>query len=176
MLDFLKKLSAFHVFLMTTGFAAAALIAALIAQFAFGLAPCELCIYQRWPFGLVIVLGLFGMAIHKGAMPALARLTVAMTCLTYLANAAIAMFHTGVERHWWEGLEGCTADLTGSIDDLMARIASTPAAKCDEIPWADPILGLSMANYNVIFCAVAGLLCFAWVIKNPPKFKIEDPV
>ncbi|MGE4313183.1 MAG: disulfide bond formation protein B [Pseudobdellovibrionaceae bacterium] len=172
MLDTLKKLSALQVFLLTAGFSAASLIMALIAQFGFNLAPCELCIYQRWPFGLIIVLGIFGLMVSKGGMPALARLTVAMTGLTFLTNAGIAVFHSGVERHWWKGLEGCSApDLSGNIDDVLARIAATPAAKCDEIPWADPILGLSMANYNVLFCGVAGLLCLIWVLKNPAVYK-----
>ena len=41
------------------------------------------------------------------------------------------------------------------IDNIM----STPAGRCDEIPWQDPLLGLSMANLNMILCALLFLAC-----------------
>lgn len=87
---------------------------------------------------------------------------MALIGLTFSANAVIAAYHTGVERKWWKSfLEGCsTPDLSGSIDDLMARIQAAPVTTCDAIPWVDPILGLSMANYNVLFCAALAAIAF----------------
>jgi hypothetical protein len=56
-------------------------------------------------------------------------------------------------------LEGCNAPkLEGSATEILAKIQSIKeAVRCDEIPWADPIFGLSMANYNVLFCASLGI-------------------
>lgn len=134
---------------------AAALSMALISQYVYGLQPCILCLYQRVPFGLVILWGVLGVGFGRSSDRA-GRLFIGLTALTFAANAAIAFYHSGVERHWWKSfLEGCAVpDMEGNITDVLARIAATPAARCDEIPWTDPIIGLSMANYNVMACLI----------------------
>ena len=144
-----------HILLLCTYVSACALASAFVAEYVFGLAPCNLCIIQRWPFVVVIALGLTGYAFgrfHTG----LTLFTLASCSITLFANAAVAFYHSGVERKWWSSfLEGCAVpDLSaeGSVEALIAQIESSPIARCDEIPWADPILGLSMANYNVALC------------------------
>lgn len=141
----------FRLNLIVAAVCALALIMALIGQYGFDLHPCELCLYQRVPFALVILLGLIGSIFVSSAKPALWLSTAAL-----FINAGIAAFHSGVERKWWAGLSGCTSpDLSGSLDDLMARIQNTAVTRCDEIPW--DLFGLSMANYNVLLCG--GLAC-----------------
>ncbi len=137
--------------LLFAGISAAALGMAYIAQYGFGLAPCILCLYQRVPYAVIIALGIIGYVLNKHP-----RVFLGLISLSFALNAVIAAYHTGVERKWWRSfLEGCsTPDLSGSIDDLMARIEAAPVTACDAIAWVDPIAGLSMANYNVIFCAV----------------------
>ncbi len=140
-----------------------ALASAFFAQYVIGLEPCKLCIWQRWPFAAVILTALFTLFTKR-------FFSVAMLMLTgfiFLVNGTIAFFHSGVERLWWEGLKGCSApDLSGSVEDLMARIQSSNGARCDEIPWADPIIGLSMANYNVILCLGMGVICLYVSLKT----------
>jgi len=140
-----------HVSLLLALASAGALAGALIGQYMFGLHPCELCIYQRWPYALVILAGLIGFFVPKFRFPA-----IALSGLALFVNAAIAFFHSGVERKWWAGLEGCsTPDMSGSIEELMRRIEQTAVTRCDEIAWE--LFGLSMANYNVAYClALAG--------------------
>jgi len=146
--------------LLMAAIAAAALGMALMGQYVFGLEPCILCLIQRYPYGIVIALGLIGFVTSfkckKGA-----AFVMALIGLTFLANSVIAFYHTGVELHWWKSfLEGCAVpDMVGDIDQIMADIQSrTKAVRCDEIPWADPIFNLSMANYNVIFCLGLGII------------------
>jgi disulfide bond formation protein DsbB len=136
---------------------------ALIGQYGFNLHPCELCIYQRIPFGIVIALGLIGFA-----MPRTAMAQTILIGLAFATNAGIALFHSGVERKWWEGLKGCsTPDMSGTIEDLMARIQSAAVTRCDEIPWN--LFGLSMANYNVIVCGGLAALCAIYVVAKNQK-------
>ncbi len=138
----------------------AALAAVFISQYGFGLHPCHLCIYQRWPFAVLIVLGLLGAFIEKFRTPA-----IALSSLIFLTNAGIALFHSGVERKWWAGLEGCsTPDMSGTIEELMARIEATAVTRCDEIAWE--MFGLSMANYNVILCTGGAIACAVYLIKG----------
>ncbi|PZQ44405.1 MAG: disulfide bond formation protein B [Micavibrio aeruginosavorus] len=154
--QFLEKIAAPRIALPAFAIIATlALVAAFTSQYVYGLQPCVLCIYQRWPYGLIIVLGLLGALIGAKA-PKSQPIFLGLITLTFAANAGIAFYHSGVERHWWKSfLEGCTIPvIEGNITDVLAQIAATPAARCDEIPWTDPVLGLSMANYNVIACLV----------------------
>ena len=146
---------------------ASALATAFIAEHVFGLDPCILCLYQRVPFALAIMLGLMTVWIYY-MVPRASAWTLAMLGMTFTANSIISFYHTGVERGWWKSfLEGCAVpSLEGNITDVLAQIeARTDAPRCDEIPWADPILGLSMANYNVLFCLALAALAFGAMVR-----------
>ena len=148
------------VFIALAGYSILALVSALTAQYVFGLAPCPLCIYQRIPYVLAIFIGLAGFIAERRQNDGLRNALLALFGINFLANSAIAAFHSGVERKWWRGLEGCSApDMSGSMEDILARIKAAPVVRCDEIPWADPILGLSMANYNCIICRAIAFYC-----------------
>lgn len=144
-------------------FSAVALAMAFMAEHFYGLEPCILCLYQRLPFVLAVFLGL--VSVWATCMtPKSAPYTLGLLGVTFAANVLIAAYHTGVERHWWKSfLEGCAVPaMEGNITDVLAKIeATTNVVRCDEIPWVDPVLGLSMANYNVVFCAVLAFIAFS---------------
>ncbi|MDF2366306.1 disulfide bond formation protein B [Sneathiella sp.] len=129
----------------------AALGTAFVAQYVFDLWPCVLCLYQRWPYAAVIAISLAGLALHKrvGTTPFLL-----LCALGFAVTAAIAGYHVGVEQGWWEGTAECVGDTAkaSSLQDLKAKIMSTPIVRCDEVAWS--LFGISMAGYNVIAGAV----------------------
>ncbi len=164
MTTFLIRLFSFFsprlVAIFIAGISAASLAAAFISQFGFDLKPCDLCLIQRIPFAINIGLGLIGLACLGWT-----RILIGVSGVSFLINSVIAFYHSGVERHWWSGLSGCsTPDMSGSIEDLMARIQSTDVTRCDEIPW--DLFGLSMANYNVMMCLGLGVACFLYLFLN----------
>lgn len=135
---------------------------ALIAQYVFGLEPCILCIYQRWPYGITALLGVIGLAsLYKEEWAKYVAGIVFLSAVTYFIGGLIAFYHVGVEQHWWVSvLEGCAVDFeTGSVDELIALFDNKPAVRCDEIPWADPIFGISMAGYNVLMSLGLAVIC-----------------
>ena len=156
-MELIQKISPRLFSLGIVAISASALAAVFISQYGFGLHPCHLCIYQRWPFAVLIALGLFGYFTPKFTKP-----VIGLSALTFLTNAGIALYHSGVERKWWAGLEGCsTPDMSGSIEDLMRRIEQTAVTRCDEIAWQ--MFGLSMANYNTMLCAAGAVTCAAYL-------------
>lgn len=143
---------------------------ALTAQYVYGLEPCILCLYQRAPFAMALILSLIGLAFVKSEKE-ITTPVVALCGFAFAANSVIAFYHTGVERKWWSShLEGCAVpDLGNDPAQLLQRIMESSAVRCDEIPWADPVLGLSMANYNVALCAGMAVFCGLsayWIKKN----------
>ena len=70
-----------------------------------------------------------------------------------LTTAGIGLYHTGVERDWWEGPTSCTGG-GGGVDPTLGLLpgdiadVTSSVVMCDEVAlW---ILGLSMANWNVV--------------------------
>ena len=76
-----------------------------------------------------------------------------MLSLAFLANAALAAYHVGVEYHWWPGPTACTGGLTGSVDvnDLTKALNSVKVVQCDVVQVR--IVGLSLAGWNVVVSA-----------------------
>jgi disulfide bond formation protein DsbB len=157
-----ETISPRHYCVLLVAAAVASLAAVYIGQYFFGLHPCHLCLYQRVPFAIIIALGIAGFFIPRFRMP-----SIWLSAAALITNAGIALYHSGVERKWWTGLEGCsTPDMSGSIEELMARIQNTAATRCDEIAWE--LFGLSLANYNFIFCLGLSILTIAYLIKTRP--------
>lgn len=119
----------------------------LLGAFAFqhigGLAPCKMCIWQRWPHGAAIVIGLTALALPVALLLLASALAAALT-------GAIGVYHMGVERGWWKGPDTCTSgDISNlSSDDLLNQIMSAPLVRCDDVAWQ--MLGLSMAGWNAV--------------------------
>jgi disulfide bond formation protein DsbB len=78
-------------------------------------------------------------------------------------TGAIGIYHTGVERRWWEGPTSCTSSGTSgmSADDLLEQIMAAPLIRCDEVPWE--MFTLSMATWNAIISfGLAAIWLMAW--------------
>jgi disulfide bond formation protein DsbB len=133
-----------------------ALGTAFFAQLVGGLAPCPLCLWQRYPYGAAIALAVLSLLLAPA--PRAARLALALAGLAILASGGIAAFHVGVEKHWWQGLASCsgTIDLRASTADLTKQLMETPVVRCDAVPWS--LFGISIAGYNFLYAGAVGLL------------------
>ena len=129
-----------------------------------GLQPCILCIYQRYVYAVALLIGLAGLVVARRTN--LLRLSLLLAGLTFLAGAAIAFFHAGVEQHWWRGTAECHApvfDPNLSVEDLREQLLNQNFVPCDEIPWS--LFGLSMAGYNAIASLILALAAI-WAAKG----------
>jgi disulfide bond formation protein DsbB len=135
---------------------AAILGTALAFQHLGGLAPCELCHWQRYPFWVAIPSGAAAFAI-----PALRPYLLALAGVALAIGAGVAVFHVGVEQHWWQGTAACGSALppAGSLEELRARLLAAPVVRCDEPQWA--LLGVTMAGYNVMLSGGLAALALA---------------
>ena len=142
---------------------AAILASALGSQFIGGLAPCPLCIWQRWPHVVALVIAALAVTVPWRH----ARPLAALGSLAMLVSTGLGLYHTGIERGWWEGPDTCTSsDITTlSIDQLMARIMSAPLVRCDEVQW--DLFGLSLASWNVVISLGLAVLWLASAARAP---------
>lgn len=131
---------------------------ALLFQYVGGLQPCELCLLQRWPHRVAIVLGILALILPQRLW---ARALAALGGVTMLVSAGFGLYHTGVERHWWEGPTKCTSGDVSSLsaDDLLNQIMAAPLVHCDQVAWS--MWGLSMASWNMLISLVLAGIWFA---------------
>ncbi len=132
----------------------APLAIAFASQYWGGLLPCELCIWQRWGYGAAIALSFIAIMLPER----LRRAGIAVAALAVLGEAGIALFHTGVEQHWWKGLATCSGNLSTagqSLSDLENQLMATPIIPCDRPAWT--MFGVSMAGYNFAYALALGL-------------------
>lgn len=148
-------LSRTHLILLAAGGSAVLLVGAWAFQHLGGLAPCKLCIWQRWPHGIAVAIGGLALLLPGRILPALGALAA-------LATAGLGLYHTGVERGLWQGPSTCSSTSAGelSTDELFDQIMTAPLVRCDEVAWQ--MLGLSMASWNALIAfALAGLWIMA---------------
>jgi disulfide bond formation protein DsbB len=122
---------------------AGAMAAALVAQYRYGLAPCEMCWWQRYAHiaALVVALGAYVVRDPRGV-----RALVWLAVLGIAVSGVIGGFHAGVEYHWWQGLTACST--THFSGDPLAAIMAAPLVRCDVPAWT--LFGVSMAGYNCL--------------------------
>ena len=128
---------------------------ALGSQYLGGLHPCEMCMWQRWPHAVAIVLALLAFA--SPAESTRSRALVLLAALAIAVSGSIGVYHAGVEAKIFEGFTQCTATGKGlSPSELLQEISHAPLVRCDEVQFR--FLGISMAGWNAILSLAGATL------------------
>ncbi len=142
--------------LAVTLLAAAAPLFARGSESLWGIAPCELCTWQRWPYWVAAGLGLLACFWPN---PRVRRALLALAGVAVLVSAGVAVLHVGVEQGWWPSpLPGCQAPKAAgtSIQDMLSAMPLRPNKPCDAPTYLIPFLPLSMATMNLIYALALG--------------------
>jgi disulfide bond formation protein DsbB len=140
---------------------AAILLAALALQFLGGLAPCPLCIWQRWPYVALVALGLIGWGWRPRALLGIATLAL-------LGGAGLAAYHVGIEQGWWALPGGCIAGGSAESVEELKRLLAEARPACDQVGFT--FLGLTLAGWNL----VASLALAAYATAAALGFRRRD--
>ncbi len=142
----------------------AMLSSAYSAQYVGGLQPCILCLYERIPWFLTG--GLMLATVLMQFSGPLRRALLLLAAAALLAGAALALYHVGVEQHWWTGPGTCSAPerMPQSLDELKAMLEAPTVVRCDEIPWQK--FGVSLAGYNAIVSGFMGIVALAGALRR----------
>jgi len=150
-------MSANKIAALAGAYALAMILGALGFQYIGGVAPCEMCHWQRWPLDAAIFAGLGGAGLFaagvldRRAMLALAWLSLALI----VASGAIGAYQAGVEWKFLPGPASCTG-MRFVFHGAADLINAAPVIRCDEASWR--LFGISLAGYNAIFSLGAAIL------------------
>ncbi len=117
---------------------------AYILEFFYNFPPCELCIYQRIPYFLILFICIISFFMEYK------NIHFYSIFFLFFTSFLISSFHSLVERGIVEYSSACTSSVENfeSIEDLRMHLDSVPLTKCDEILFS--VMGFSLANINTI--------------------------
>ncbi|MFZ4125589.1 MAG: disulfide bond formation protein B [Rickettsiales bacterium] len=117
--------------------------------------PCHFCMFQRYPYVLVLVLSVFaliGMRYKEWV-----QMQAVFAVLAWLTTSGLGFYHYGIEQGWvsYQGECVSSANATNSLADLKASIEAAPLVACNQTGWE--FLGISMPFWNGVTGLVLAL-------------------
>ncbi len=129
------------------------LISAFLIEYRLDHKPCKLCIYQRIPY-FVAVLLILKMLLTTSYQ----KIALFILALTFLVSASLAFYHFGIEQGFFnESLVCTTENLSENLskEQLLKLLESNPIS-CKDISFK--ILGFSLATINTIFSIILSVI------------------
>jgi len=129
------------------------IISALIIQYWLGHEPCKLCIYERIPYFLSILLLIKILLFKKYE-----KITLFILFLIFIASAVLAFYHFGIEQGFFSESFVCKAgDLSGTLskEQLLEQLNKYNIS-CKEVSFR--VLGLSLATINTILSIMLSVI------------------
>ena len=122
------------------------LFSAFIIEHKLGHQPCRLCIYERIPYFLSILLiaKLFFLKKYE-------RVTLLILSLIFIISSVLAFYHFGIEQGFFnESLACATNNLSENMskDELVEKLKQNTIS-CKNVSFR--VFGFSLASINTIF-------------------------
>ena len=134
-------------------FVSLVLISAFVIEYGLGHQPCNLCLYERIPYILSILLIIKILFFKKYE-----KITLFILFLIFIASAVLAFYHFGIEQGFFSESLACT---TGDLSKTLSKEELLQQLKLNNISCKDVsfrILGLSLATINTIFSLVLSVM------------------
>ena len=134
-------------------FTSLVLVSAFIIEYLLGHEPCKLCLYERIPYFLSMLLIIKMLFIKKYE-----RVTLLILSLVFIGSTALAFYHFGIEQGFFsESLTCVTGDLSKALskEELLEQLKQN-SISCKDVSFR--ILGLSLAAINTIFSLVLSVI------------------
>ena len=122
------------------------LASAFIIQYGFNHQPCKLCLYERIPYFLSILL-IAKIFLIKGYE----KITLLILSLIFIISSILAFYHFGIEQGFFkESLACAVGNLSENLtkEDLLKELSQN-SISCKDVSFN--IFGFSLAAINTIF-------------------------
>ena len=140
-----------------------ALISVFIIEYVLGHEPCKLCVYQRIPYIIAILL-----IIKILFVKTYEKIILFLLFIIFLISLILAFYHFGIEQGFFNESFVCEAtNLEKNLtkEDLLKQLKQNNIS-CKEVNVR--ILGMSLATINTIFSLVLSVIFFK-LYKNYEK-------
>jgi len=135
--------------------------AAYFIEHGLGYKPCKLCLYQRIPYFLSIILILNILFIKK-----FSRTNLLILCLVFVGSTILGFYHFGIEQGFFKESFLCKNSLENLSKDELLKELQKINVSCKDVSFR--IFGLSIATINTIFSFCLSVI-FIKLFKNYEK-------
>jgi len=129
------------------------LISAFVIEYMLGHQPCKLCVFERIPYILSILLIIKILFFKKYE-----KITLFILFLIFIASAVLAFYHFGIEQDFFSESFVCKAgDLSGTLskEQLLEQLNKN-SINCKDV--SIRVLGLSLATINTILSIMLSVI------------------
>ena len=122
-----------------------ALASAYFIEYVLGHQPCNLCLIERIPYGLSIILILMIFFLKKEK-----EFFTLLLIITFIFSLAISIYHLGIEQGFFQesavcGIKNFSEDITK--EDLLKQL-NQKTISCKDVTFR--IFGLSLTSINIV--------------------------
>ena len=121
------------------------LISAYFIEYVLGHQPCNLCLIQRVPYGLSIILIFLNFIFNKNG-----KFIFILLILIFIFSLLLSFYHFGIETGFFEESNVCGIKNSTNIitKDELLRQLQTKTISCKDVTFK--IMGLSLTSYNIL--------------------------
>ena len=134
-------------------FVSLVLISAFVIEYGLSYQPCKLCLYERIPYILSILLIIKILFVKKYE-----KITLFILFLIFIASAVLAFYHFGIEQGFFSESFVCkVGDLSGTLskEQLLEQLNKN-SISCKDVSFK--VLGLSLATINTILSIILSVI------------------
>ena len=143
-------------------FSLIALISAYFIEYVLGHQPCNLCLIERIPYGISIILISLALFLKKSE-----KFFILLLILTFIFSFAISFYHLGIEQGIFQESAVCgVKDFSENItkEELLNQF-NEKTVSCKDVTFR--VFGLSLTTINIFI----SLLIIITLTKNYIKYE-----
>ena len=130
------------------------LIFVFILQYEYGILPCKICIWQRWPhvFNIILVLIILSSSLTNNFIFLFGLINMFLAFI-------LALYHYGLEQNLWDNVFSCSGEIKFndlSTEEILKNLNNTPIKTCEIEAWN--FLNLSLTGWNMILTIFISLI------------------
>ena len=142
------------------------LISAFFIEYGLGHQPCNLCLIQRIPYALSIILIIFNYFQKKNNE----KFIVLLLILTFSFSLITSLYHFGIEQGFFKESAVCGLKNTSDIiskEELLKQLQEKNIS-CKDVTFR--IFGISLTTFNILLSFLI-IVILTKILKNYEKFK-----
>ena len=141
------------------------IISAYFIEYVLGHQPCNLCLIERIPYGLGLILVILNYTLIKNE-----RLIILLLILIFVFSLIISFYHFGIEQGFFEESAVCglkNASNVNSKEEILKQLQAITLS-CKDVTFR--IFGFSLTAFNIIISLILIIFLINFY-KNYEKFK-----
>jgi disulfide bond formation protein DsbB len=131
------------------------IISAYFIEYILGHQPCNLCLIERIPYGLTIILIITNYMLKKDE-----KFIILLLIIIFIFSFSISFYHFGIEQGFFNESSVCGSKNVADINskEELLNLLNQKSISCKDVTFK--VLGLSLTSINIIISLIIIILLF----------------